>query len=92
MIPYSEKLPYYVVYSIIFPVLKWHRFLLKHALHICWRVEGALYHTLEQKISHYVFIEVHKQSQFAYQVDTVNDSSLTPNVVLLVSPMAPHTP
>ena len=31
--------------------------------------EGRLYHTFEQKNSHYVFTEVHKQPQITYQAE-----------------------
>ena len=52
---------------------------------IAWRgATCGLYHILEQKHNHYVIIKVHKQSQFIYQAETVADSSLTPNVALLV--------
>ena len=42
--------------------------------------------TLEQKRSHSVLIEEHKQPQFTCQADTIANSSLTPSVALLVHP------
>ena len=50
------------------------------------RAEGGFFHAFEQKSSHCVFIEVHKQLQFTCQVDMVTDSSLIPSVALLVFP------
>ena len=51
-----------------------------------WGTEGGFFHTFEQKSSHCVFIEVHKQPQFTCQANTVAGSSLTPSVALLVVP------
>ena len=51
-----------------------------------WGAVGGFFHTFEQKSSHYVFIEVHSQSQFTCQAGTVADSSLIPSVALLVHP------
>ena len=42
--------------------------------------------TMDQKNSHCVFFEVHKQPQFTCQADTVANNSLTPIVALLVCP------
>ena len=47
--------------------------------------EDGFFHTFEQKSSHCVFIEVHRQPQFTCQTDTVIDSSLTPSVALIIS-------
>ena len=49
-----------------------------------WGVEGGFFHTFEQKSSHCVFIEVHRQPQFTCQAGTVAGSSLTPSAALLV--------
>ena len=51
-----------------------------------WGAKSRLYHTVEQKSSRCVFIEVHKQPQFTCQITMVTDSSLTPSVALLVHP------
>ena len=51
-----------------------------------WGAVGRLFRTFEQKNSHCVFIEVHRQPQFTCQASTVADSSLTPSVALLVYP------
>ena len=51
-----------------------------------WGAESGFLCTFEQKSSHCVFIEEHRQPQFTCQVGTVADSSLTPSVALLVSP------
>ena len=51
-----------------------------------WEAEGGFFHTFEQKSSHCVFIEVHRQPQFTYLAGTVTDSSLIPSVALLVRP------
>ena len=51
-----------------------------------WGAKGGFFHTFEQKSSHCVFIEVHRQPQFTCQAGTVADSSLTPSVALLVHP------
>ena len=51
-----------------------------------WGAIGGFFHTFEQKSSCCVFIEVHRQPQFTCQASTVADSSLTPNVALLVCP------
>ena len=51
-----------------------------------WGAEGALFHTYEQKSSHYVFIEVNKQPRFTCQADIIAKSSMTLNVALLVHP------
>ena len=45
---------------------------------------GRLHHTLEQKISRGVFMEVHAQTQFSYQVEAIVDNSFTSHVALLV--------
>ena len=45
---------------------------------------GGFFHTFEQKSSHCVFIEVHRQPQFTCPAGMVTDSSLTPSVALLV--------
>ena len=47
---------------------------------------GGFFHTFEQKSSHCVFIEVHRQPQFTCQAVTVADGSLIPSVALLVRP------
>ena len=44
---------------------------------------GGFFHTFEQKSSHCVFIEMHRQPQFTCQTGTVTDSNLTPSVALL---------
>ena len=51
-----------------------------------WGAVGGFFHTSEQKRSHCVFIEVHRQPQFTCQAGMVADSSLTPSVALLVCP------
>ena len=51
-----------------------------------WGAVGGFFCTFEQKSSRCVFIEVHRQPQFTCQAGTVADSSLTPNVALLVCP------
>ena len=51
-----------------------------------WGAEGGFFHTFEQKSSHCVFIEMHRQPQFTCQAGMVADSSLTPSVALLVRP------
>ena len=43
-----------------------------------WGVEGGIHHTLEQKSSHCVLIEVQKGPQYKYQGETVIGSSVTP--------------
>ena len=45
-----------------------------------------VYHTLEQKGSHCVLIEVQKQPQCTCQAETVSETSLTPSIALLVHP------
>ena len=50
-----------------------------------WAREG-FFHTFEQKSSHCVFTEVHRQPQFTCQAGTVADSSLVPSVAYLVRP------
>ena len=47
-----------------------------------WGAIGRFLRTFEQKSSHCVFIEVHRQTQ----AGTVADSSLIPSVALLVCP------
>ena len=51
-----------------------------------WRTVGGFFCTFEQKSSHCVFIEVHRQPQFTCQAGMVTDSSLKPSVALLVHP------
>ena len=51
-----------------------------------WGAIGGFFHTFEQKSSHCVFIEVHRQPQFTFQAGTVADGSLIPSVALLVHP------
>ena len=51
-----------------------------------WGADGGFFHIFEQKSSHCVFIEVHRQPQFTGQANTVADSSLMPSVALLVHP------
>ena len=51
-----------------------------------WGAVGGFFHTFEQKSSHCMFIEEHRQPQFIYQAGTVADSSLTPSVASLVCP------
>ena len=46
-----------------------------------WGAEGGFFHTFEQKRSHCVFIEVHRQP---HSTGTVANSSLTPSLALLV--------
>ena len=48
-----------------------------------WGAEGGFFYTFEQKSSHCVFIEVHRQPRFTCQAGKVADSSLTPSVALL---------
>ena len=47
-----------------------------------WGAIGGFFHTFEQKSSHFVLIEVHRQPQFTCQAGTVADNSLTPSVAL----------
>ena len=51
-----------------------------------WGAVGGFFHTFEQKSSHCVFIEVHRQPQFICQAGMVADGSLIPSVALLVRP------
>ena len=51
-----------------------------------WGAGGGLYHIFEQKSSHSVFIEVHKQPQCTCQADTLAECNLTPSIALLVCP------
>ena len=51
-----------------------------------WGAVGRFFHTFEQKSSHCVFIEVHRQPQFTCQAGTVADNSLIPSVALLMCP------
>ena len=51
-----------------------------------WGFESGFFNTFDQKSSHCVSTEVHKQPQFTCQADTVTSSSLTPSVALLVHP------
>ena len=51
-----------------------------------WGAVGGFFHTFEQKSSHRVFIEVHRQPEFTCQAGTVADGSLIPSVALLVRP------
>ena len=51
-----------------------------------WGALGGFFRTFEQKSSHCVLIEVHRQPQFTCQAGTVADSSLIPSVSLLVLP------
>ena len=51
-----------------------------------WGAKGGLFRTFEQKSSHGVLIEVHRQPQLTCQAGTVTDSSLTASVALLVRP------
>ena len=52
-----------------------------------WGAEGRFFHTFEQKSSHCVFIEVHRQPQLTCLGGTVTDSSLTQSVALLEHPI-----
>ena len=47
-----------------------------------WVAVGGFFHTFEQKSSHCVFIEVHRQPQFTCQAGTVADGSLIPSVAV----------
>ena len=47
-----------------------------------WGAVGGFFLTFEQKSSHCVFIDVHRQPQFTCQAGTVADGSLIPSVAL----------
>ena len=51
-----------------------------------WKVEGGLYHPLEQEQGYCVFNEAQKQPRCTCQVKTVGGSSLTPRAALLAFP------
>ena len=49
-----------------------------------WEVKGGFLHTLEQKSSHCVIMEVQKGAQCTCQTEKAVGSSFTPSVALLV--------
>ena len=51
-----------------------------------WGAKGGFFHTLEQKSSHCVLMEVQKGAQYTCQAEKVIGSSFTPSVALLVHP------
>ena len=58
-----------------------------------WGAKGGFFHTLEQKSSHCVLMEVQKGAQYTCQAEKVIGSSFTPSVALLISaPQWHHTP
>ena len=57
-----------------------------------WRAQGRVHHTLEQKISHCIFMEVWKGLRCACQVEIIIGSNFTPSAALLACPMGTMHP